>query len=124
MGLNAVQTYVPWNWHETDKGHYDFSSEGHNLVKFLQTAQELDMPIVLRPGPFICAEWTGGGLPGWLQQNKDLKLRTYETNYITQVNLWWGKLLPMVKPYLAENGGPILMVQLENEYGVFGDTVN
>jgi len=124
MGMNSIQTYVPWNFHETEEGKYDFHSEMHDLIKFLQLAKELNLPVVLRPGPYICAEWTGGGLPGWLQSNPELKLRTYEKNFIAKVNVWWGKLLPMIKPELAQNGGAVIMVQLENEYGVLGDTIN
>jgi hypothetical protein len=124
MGMNAIQTYVPWNFHEPDEGKWDFHSEMHDVTKFLEIAKELDMPVVFRPGPYICAEWTGGGLPGWLQSKPGLQLRTYEKQYIGKVDLFWNKLLPMVKPYLAEHGGPIIMVQLENEFGVIGDTIN
>jgi len=83
----------------------------------------VNMPVVFRPGPYICAEWTGGGLPGWLWSKKGMQVRTFEAQYIAGVNKFWGKLLPLIKPELAENGGAVIMVQLENEYGVFGDTI-
>ncbi|KAI4880206.1 hypothetical protein NFI96_020531 [Prochilodus magdalenae] len=117
-GLNAIQTYVPWNFHEAVPGHYDFSGD-RDLAHFLQLCKDLGLLVILRPGPYICAEWDMGGLPYWLLKNKDIVLRSSDPGYLTAVDKWMGKLLPMMKPFLYQNGGPIITVQVENEYGSY-----
>ncbi|XP_030643712.1 beta-galactosidase [Chanos chanos] len=117
-GLNAIQTYIPWNFHEPSPGQYDFSGD-RDLGHFLKLAQDLGLLVILRPGPYICAEWDMGGLPAWLLKKKDIVLRSSDQDYITAVDKWMGKLLPMIKPYLYQNGGPIITVQVENEYGSY-----
>lgn len=117
-GLNAVQTYVPWNFHESTPGQYDFSGD-KDLVTFIKMAQEVGLDVILRPGPYICAEWDMGGLPSWLLRNKGIVLRTYDTVYLHYVDKWMSVLLPKIKPLLYENGGPIITVQVENEYGSY-----
>uniref|UniRef100_A0A3B1IU71 Beta-galactosidase n=1 Tax=Astyanax mexicanus TaxID=7994 RepID=A0A3B1IU71_ASTMX len=117
-GLNAIQTYIPWNFHEPTPGSYDFSGD-RDLEHFLQLCQDLGLVVILRPGPYICAEWDMGGLPTWLLKKKDIVLRSSDPAYIAAVDKWMGKLLPMIKPYLYQNGGPIITVQVENEYGSY-----
>lgn len=117
-GLNAVQTYVPWNYHEEAPGRYSFSGD-RDVEYFLQLAQDIGLVVILRPGPYICAEWDMGGLPAWLLNKKDMVLRSSDPDYIAAVDKWMGKLLPMMKPFLYQNGGPIITVQVENEYGSY-----
>eukprot|EP00755_Sulcionema_specki_P018290 Sspe_Gene.66532::Locus_39300_Transcript_1_2_Confidence_0.667_Length_1066::g.66532::m.66532/K12309/GLB1, ELNR1; beta-galactosidase len=119
MGLNAVQTYVPWNWHEEKEGVLDFTGD-RDLVHFLKTAQSVGLLVLLRSGPYICGEWEWGGFPAWLM-NKNVTIRTYEPNYIAEVDRFMTNLFTRVKPLLYSNGGPVVMVQVENEYGSYGD---
>ena len=117
-GLNAVQTYVPWNFHETQPGKFDFDGD-KDLVKFVQVAQEVGLVVILRAGPYICAEWDMGGLPSWLLREKSIVLRTSDPTYLAYVDRWMSVLLPKLNPLLYENGGPIITVQVENEYGSY-----
>ena len=118
-GLNAVQTYVPWNFHEPYPGVYNFDGD-HDLVTFLKTAQDVGLLVILRAGPYICGEWEMGGLPSWtLRNNPPPTLRSSDPNYLSLVDAWMSKLLPLVKPLLYENGGPVITVQVENEYGSY-----
>ncbi|XP_069571507.1 beta-galactosidase [Brachyistius frenatus] len=117
-GLNAIQTYIPWNYHEESPGRYNFSGD-RDVEYFLKLAQDIGLLVILRPGPYICAEWDMGGLPAWLLNKKNIVLRSSDPDYIAAVDKWMGKLLPMMKPYLYQNGGPIITVQVENEYGSY-----
>jgi hypothetical protein len=121
MGLNAIQTYVPWNWHELEDGVWDFSGP-RNLTQFLQTAADVGLLVLLRPGPYICGEHDFGGFPYYLLNVPGIQLRTNNTQYLQYVDRWWAQLLPLVRPYLISNGGPVAMVQIENEYGSYGNT--
>ena len=118
-GLNAIQTYVAWNFHETSPGVYNFSGD-RNLTRFLQLAQDNDLLVVLRPGPYICAEWDFGGFPSWLLKNKAMRLRSSDKSYLGYVDVWMRFLLQVVRPFLYHNGGPVIMTQVENEYGSYG----
>ncbi|XP_054451338.1 beta-galactosidase [Pteronotus mesoamericanus] len=117
-GLNAIQIYVPWNFHEPQPGQYQFS-EDHDVEYFLQLAHELGLLVVLRPGPYICAEWDMGGLPAWLLEKENIVLRSSDPDYLAAVDKWLGVILPKMKPLLYQNGGPIITVQVENEYGSY-----
>uniref|UniRef100_A0A671UKL3 Beta-galactosidase n=1 Tax=Sparus aurata TaxID=8175 RepID=A0A671UKL3_SPAAU len=117
-GLNALQMYIPWSFHEESPGRYNFSGD-RDLGHFLQVAQDVGLLVILRPGPYICAEWDMGGLPAWLLNKKDIVLRTSDPDYLAAVDRWMGKLLSLMKPYLYQNGGPIITVQVENEYGSY-----
>ncbi|TDH16292.1 hypothetical protein EPR50_G00018010 [Perca flavescens] len=117
-GLNAIQTYIPWNYHEESPGRYNFGGD-RDVEYFLKLAQDIGLVVILRPGPYICGEWDMGGLPAWLLNKKDIVLRSSDSDYIAAVDKWMGKLLPMMKPYLYQNGGPIITVQVENEYGSY-----
>ncbi|KAM6339196.1 beta-galactosidase [Podargus strigoides] len=117
-GLDAIQTYVPWNYHETQQDVYDFSGD-KDLEYFLQLANDIGLLVILRAGPYICAEWDMGGLPAWLLEKESIVLRSSDSDYLAAVEKWMGVLLPKMKPHLYQNGGPIIMVQVENEYGSY-----
>lgn len=119
-GFNTVETYIPWNLHEPEKGHFVF--DGHfDLEAFIQTATELGLYVILRPGPYICAEWDFGGFPAWLLKDKNMPLRCYDPTYLQHVDDWFDELIPRIVPHLHTNGGPVIAVQVENEYGSYGD---
>lgn len=119
LGFNTVETYVPWNMHEPRKGQFDF--EGIlDLEQFLQTAQDLGLYAIVRPSPFICAEWEFGGMPAWLL-NEDMRIRSSDPAYLQAVAAYYDQLLPRLVPRQLERGGNILMMQVENEYGSYGE---
>nr|XP_054929364.1 beta-galactosidase-like isoform X1 [Dermacentor andersoni] len=119
-GLNAIQTYVEWSSHEPEEGHFDFEGQ-QDLVRFLKLAQDHGFLVLLRIGPYICAERDMGGLPYWLlSRNSSIGLRTSDKQYLGAVEKYFSKLLPMLHPLLYANGGPIIAVQVENEYGSYG----
>nr|XP_023026961.1 beta-galactosidase-1-like protein 3 [Leptinotarsa decemlineata] len=125
-GLNTVETYVPWNLHEPRPGEFDFGngnndmSEFLNLEEFLKTAQQEDLFAIVRPGPFICAEFEFGGFPSWLLREDDIEVRTSNPVYMKFVTRFFNVLLPILASLQFINGGPILMFQVENEYAVSG----
>ncbi|MFE2023108.1 beta-galactosidase family protein [Streptomyces sp. NPDC059499] len=120
MGLNTVETYVPWNLHQPrpDRFHMD---GGLDLPAFLGLAAAEGLHVLLRPGPYICAEWEGGGLPSWLLEQPGIRLRTRDPRYLAAVDDYFTRLLTPLQPYFATRGGPVLAVQVENEYGAYGD---
>ncbi|MGW8556239.1 glycoside hydrolase family 35 protein [Streptomyces tubercidicus] len=120
LGLNTVETYVPWNLHAPRPGEFRLDG-GLDLPRFLDLAAAEGLHVLLRPGPYICAEWDGGGLPSWLLTDEDIELRSRDPRYLKSVDEYLGSLLPAVLPYLSTRGGPIVAVQLENEYGAYGD---
>ncbi|XP_075037097.1 beta-galactosidase-1-like protein [Mixophyes fleayi] len=117
-GLNAVQIYVPWNFHEAQPGVFNFR-EDRDLEHFLDLTMELGLLVIMRPGPYICAEWDMGGLPAWLLNKKDISLRSSDPDYLNAVDSWMSVLLPKLRSRLYSNGGNIISVQVENEYGSF-----
>lgn len=119
MGLNTVATYVFWNFHNTAPGIWDFKTENHNLVEFIKTAKEEGLFVILRPGPYACAEWEFGGYPWWLQKNKDLKIRTNNQPFLDSCKVFINKLADQVVPLQSSKGGPVVMVQVENEFGSY-----
>ncbi|MER5939710.1 beta-galactosidase family protein [Streptomyces sp. NPDC001928] len=117
MGLNCVETYVPWNLHEPSPGQLrDVAALG----RFLDTAREAGLWAIVRPGPYICAEWENGGLPYWLTAEVGARARTRDEGYLGHVANWFGRLLPEIVPRQIDRGGPVIMVQVENEYGSYG----
>ncbi len=120
MGLNCVETYTAWNMHEPKKG--EFSFEGRlNIAEFIKKAQENDLMVIVRPGPYICAEWEFGGLPWWLQSEENMEIRCMNETYIRYFDRYLDRLFEEIRPLLCTNGGPIIMLQCENEYGYYGD---
>lgn len=113
MGLNCVETYVPWNLHEPHPGEF---RDVEALGRFLDAAREAGLWAIVRPGPYICAEWENGGLPHWLKGHA----RTSDEVYLGQVERWFRRLLPQVVERQIDRGGPVIMVQAENEYGSYG----
>lgn len=119
-GFNALQFVVEWNIHEPSPGKFDFSGQ-KDINAYIALAQEVGLYVHLRPGPYICAERNGGGLPFWLYQlHPDIKLRSSDPNFLHYADKWWNVLLPRIRTQLYKNGGPILLVQVENEYGSYG----
>lgn len=121
MGCNTIAAYVFWNYHEPVKGQFDFSSENRDIAEFIRLAQQEGMWVLLRPGPYVCAEWEFGGLPPYLLQIPDIKVRCMDHRYMEAVKRYVTALAKEVKPLLVTNGGPIVMVQIENEYGSYGN---
>ncbi|CAN4098514.1 unnamed protein product [Withania somnifera] len=121
LGLNTIQTYVPWNLHEPTEGQLVFEGIA-DIFSFLNLCQKLDLLVMLRVGPYICAEWDFGGFPAWLLTIEPaVRLRSSDPAFIDLVERWWGILLPKIVSYAYKNGGPIIMVQIENEFGSYGD---
>jgi len=120
MGLNTIETYVPWNAHSPRRGVFD--TEGMlDLGQFLRQVAEAGMYAIVRPGPYICAEWDNGGLPAWLFREPGVGIRRYEKRYLAAVEEYLQQVLRIVRPLQVDQGGPVLLVQVENEYGAFGD---
>ncbi|KAL1438018.1 hypothetical protein MTO96_048473 [Rhipicephalus appendiculatus] len=120
-GPNVVDFYIEWSGHEPEPGQYNFVDE-YDLVAFLEAVKKADLLAVVRPGPFICGEVDNAGFPYWLlRKHPNMQYRTMEKEYLEEVTKWFDKLLPMLVPHLYKNGGPIIMVQVENEYGHLED---
>jgi beta-galactosidase len=121
MGCNTIAAYIFWNYHEIAPGVFDFQSGNHNIAKFIQIVQEEGMYLLFRPGPYVCAEWDFGGLPSYLLSIPDIKIRCMDTRYLEAVERYVKSLALQVKDYQVTKGGPVLMVQAENEYGSYGN---
>jgi beta-galactosidase len=119
-GFNTVETYVCWNLHEPQKGVFDFSGM-LDIVKFIETAQKLGLYAIVRPGPYICAEWDFGGFPAWLLKDKNIELRCNNEVYLGHVRDFFEKLFSILKPLFITNGGNIIAMQVENEYGSYSN---
>ncbi len=120
MGCNTVETYIPWNLHEPKKGEFNFDGIC-DVEKFISLAQNLGLYIIIRPSPYICAEWEMGGLPSWLLKDKGMKLRCSYEPYLKAVKEYYEVLIPKLVPYQIDKGGKIILVQIENEYGYYGN---
>lgn len=120
LGCNCVETYCAWNMHEKIQGQYDFSGN-LDIAAFIRMAQKEDLMVIVRPGPYICAEWEFGGLPWWILANDDMEIRCMNKQYIQCFEDYLDKLFEEIRPLLCTNGGPIIMLQCENEYGYYGD---
>lgn len=119
MGLNTIATYVYWNLHEMRPGHYEFSGN-NDVAEFIREAQQEGLYVVLRPGPYICTEWDFGGFPAWLLKDRAMVVRSLDPGFMGAATQWLNRLASELAPLQIENGGPILLVQVENEYGSFG----
>jgi beta-galactosidase len=120
MGLNTVCAYLFWNQIEFQPGKYDWSGQT-DVMEFCRIAQEEGLWVILRPGPYSCAEWDGGGLPWWLLKNDDIKLRTRDPRFMEAATNYLREVARQFGPLQITHGGPILMVQVENEYGSYGN---
>jgi len=124
MGMNTIAIYVMWNYLEERPGVFDFRTDRRNVEAFVRLCQAEDMWVLLRPGPYVCGEWDLGGIPPYLLRNPDIKLRVKaadDPHYLPAVARYIAALAKRVKPLMIANGGPILMVQIENEYGSYGN---
>jgi beta-galactosidase len=119
MGLNTISTYVFWNAHEPKPGVYDFSGS-LDAAAFIRMAQEEGLYVILRPGPYSCAEWDLGGFPAWLLADPNIVLRSTDEKFLAPAEHWLKRLGQELAPLQLARGGPILAVQVENEYGSFG----
>lgn len=120
MGCNTVETYIPWNMHEPKEGEFVFDGM-LDLGKFIELAKSIGIYVILRPSPYICAEWEFGGFPAWLLKEDGMKLRCTYKPYLDHVKRYYDTLMPYIKKYTYDNGGPVIMMQIENEYGYYGD---
>jgi beta-galactosidase len=120
MGLNTISTYVFWNFHEAAPGHYDFTGQ-RDVAEYIRLAGEVGLHVILRPGPYVCAEWEFGGYPAWLLASPDIVVRSTDPQFTAPAARWLDRLGHELAPLFADHGGPIIAVQVENEYGSFGD---
>lgn len=121
MGLNAIATYVFWNYHEPRPGVFDFRTGNRDLAAFLRIAQEEGLWVILRPGPYACAEWEFGGYPWWLLKERDLLVRSRDPRFLEASRRYLNALAAEVRDLQVTHGGPVIMVQIENEYGSYGE---
>ncbi|MBS1746511.1 MAG: beta-galactosidase [Bacteroidetes bacterium] len=121
MGCNTIAAYVFWNYLEQPDGRFDFKTGNHNIAEFIRICQQEGMWVLLRPGPYVCGEWDFGGLPTSLLKIPDIKVRCMDPRYMKAVTQYVQHLAKEVAPLQCSNGGPILMVQVENEYGSYGN---
>lgn len=123
MGMNTIAIYVMWNYHEEREGHFDFRTENRDIRHFIQLCQNEGLYVLLRPGPYICGEWDLGGIPAYLLQDEAIVLRANSQaapRYMVAAKRYIQHLAQLIKPYMLAHGGPILMVQIENEFGSYG----
>lgn len=120
MGCNCVETYIPWNYHESKKGTFNFTGN-RDFVKFIKIAEELGLYVILRPTPYICAEWEFGGLPAWLLKDDSMRVRSTYRGFLSAVDSYFKELFKYIVPLQITNGGPVIMMQVENEYGSFSN---
>ena len=119
MGMNTICLYIFWNYHEPEEGKFDFSGQ-KDIAAFCRLAQENGMYIIVRPGPYVCAEWEMGGLPWWLLKKKDIKLREHDPYFMERVQLFMDEIGKQLADLQISRGGNIIMMQVENEYGSYG----
>lgn len=124
MGCNTIAAYIFWNYHEPAEGQFDFTTGNHDVARFVRAAQEEGLWVVLRPGPYVCAEWDFGGIPPYLLRDPELKVRCLYPRYMQAAERYIERLARVVRPLLVANGGPIVLVQIENEYGSYGNDRN
>lgn len=120
MGCNTVETYVPWNMHEPQEGTYNFEGQ-YDIRKFIKIAESLELFVIVRPSPYICAEWEFGGLPAWLLKDRNMKIRTSYQPFLEKVDRYYRRLFKELAVLQVTRSGPIIMMQVENEYGSYSD---
>jgi beta-galactosidase len=121
MGCNAIAAYIFWNYHETSPGVFDFKTGNRNIASFIKLCQEEGMWVLLRPGPYVCAEWDFGGLPAYLLKTPDIRIRCMDPRFISAADRYIDKLAAEIKSLQCTAGGPIIMLQIENEYGSYAN---
>ena len=119
LGMNTICIYIFWNIHEQEEGKFDFTGQ-NDIAAFCRAAQKHGMYVIIRPGPYVCAEWEMGGLPWWLLKKKDVALRTLDPYYMERVGIFMKEVGKQLAPLQVNKGGNIIMVQVENEYGSYG----
>ncbi|GHT36353.1 beta-galactosidase [Bacteroidia bacterium] len=119
LGMNTICLYVFWNIHEPVEGQFDFTGN-NDVAEFCRLAQKNGMYVIVRPGPYVCAEWEMGGLPWWLLKKENIGLRTLDPYFVERVKIFMGEVGKQLSKYQLSKGGNILMVQVENEYGAYG----
>lgn len=120
LGMNTLCLYIFWNIHEQREGQFDFTGN-NDVAEFCRLAQKNGMYVIVRPGPYVCAEWEMGGLPWWLLKKKDIRLREQDPYFMERVEIFERKVAEQLAPMTIQRGGPIVMVQVENEYGSYGE---
>ncbi|MFE6868960.1 beta-galactosidase family protein [Kitasatospora sp. NPDC057692] len=120
LGVNTVDTYIPWNFHELPGAGFDFTG-WRDVARFVRLAERHGLDVILRPGPYICAEWEFGGLPARLLAVDGIRLRSSDPAFLAAVDGWFDALVPELLPLLGRRGGPVVAVQVENEYGSYGN---
>ena len=120
LGMNTIFIYVFWNIHEQREGQFDFTGQ-NDVAEFVRLCWKQGMYVIVRPGPYVCAEWEMGGLPWWLLKKKDIRLRERDPYFMERVKLFEQKVGEQLAPLTIQNGGPIIMMQVENEYGSYGE---
>ena len=123
MGMNTIAVYLIWNYHEVNEGVFDFHSENRDIAAFIRLCQSEGMWVLMRPGPYVCAEWDLGGIPSYLLRHADVNLRAHSgvaPQYMAAVRRYIARVASFIKPLMIDEGGPILMLQIENEFGSFG----
>lgn len=121
MGCNTIAAYVFWNAHEEAEGRFDFATGNRDIAGFLKLAQAEGLWVLLRPGPYVCAEWDFGGLPPYFLKDPELRVRGLYPGYMNAVERYLAQLARVIRPAMIGEGGPVLMVQIENEYGSYGN---
>jgi beta-galactosidase len=119
MGLNTVDTYGPWNFHEPSEGEFLFDGL-RNVERFLSDAAEAGLYAIVRPGPYICSEWDNGGLPSWLLKGVPARLRCSDEKFTRPLERWFDELVPRLAPHQVSAGGNIILMQIENDYARYG----
>ena len=122
-GFNCIETVIPWNLHEPKEGEFNFSGIA-NVEEFIRIAERLGLYVIVRPSPYTCGEWDFGGLPSWLLADNNMKVRSYYEPYLKKIDNYYDVLIEKLKPLLQTNGGPIIAMQIENEYGSYGNDKN
>ncbi len=124
MGCNTISAYIFWNYHETKEGVFDFTTGNRNISEFFKIVQEEGLWLIIRPGPYVCAEWDLGGIPSYLLKIQDINLRSLDPRYMAAVERYISNLAREISPFQITNGGPLLMIEIENEYGSYGNDHN
>jgi len=119
LGMNTICLYVFWNIHEQQEGKFNFTGN-NDVAAFCRLAQKHGLYVIVRPGPYVCAEWEMGGLPWWLLKKKDIRLRERDPYFMERVKVFEQQVGNQLAPLTIDKGGPIIMVQVENEYGSYG----